>query len=429
MTGPVPRASLRASLRPPLRPSLRPALGADGRFDFDFRALAAPPAGFGHVRASAAALSTAAGWTAFPAGTALIAAGQGWHLPGPFDQVVGNTDFAGAAVGPVGAGGALPTGWTHAAPAGVTLAVVALGSENGLPFLQLRWSGTNTSGAPGAPTIWLRPLTGAAAAPGQIWTCTAIRTKVAYDRVPDLLVAEHDAAGALLSQGSVSFGAEDGAVRKTVTRTLASAATANVVAAISASYGDGEAQTIEFRLAAPQLYRLPGVPAPAILGGNGAGALTSAQELVSRPLALVAPFSFRIQGRIAPFDPGVGQQIVTWSADADNWLRVIRRTATNVVDVEVWTMATWAANLSLGAVAHDTAFAVAARIDRNDYAASMNGGAIVKDLSGDPPGPLSTLTLGAHPDGSKPWWGRLERLTVWRRGLADAELAALGAVA
>jgi hypothetical protein len=428
----IPPTTSRPVLRPNrTRPVLRTQTAATPSVvpptvDLDFRASSSLPSGFVHSRTTAAFLKTNGSWTAYPAGAPLLVAGKGWMIPGAFTQVVGNNQFAGAATGAVGSGGALPTGWAHVTPAGMTLTVVGLGTENGLPFIQLRFSGTNTSGATGYPSILFVSPSLISAASGQTWSASLHWAGVTLERAPDMHLRESTPGGSFLSQSTLNLGSGTGGwARKTVSRTLSNATAARVGFLLSYWVSNGESKTIEFKVAAPELYQLPGSITDAAILGSGEAPLASSPETVTRAMPLTTPFSFRIQARTAPFDPGVGQQIVTWSVDVNNWLRVIRRTATNVVDVEVWTPAGHVANLSLGAVGHDTAFAVAARIDRNDCAASLNGGAIVKDLSGDPPGPLATLTLGAHPDGNRPWWGWAEALTVWPEAKSDAALAEL----
>lgn len=82
-------------------------------------------------------------------------------------------------------------------------------------------------------------------------------------------------------------------------------------------------------------------------------------------------------------------------------------------------------DLDLGAVAANTDFAVAARFADNNFAASLNGGAIVTDLSGTNPVGLSTALLGRRSDGYA--WNSTIRTLKHQSTATDAELPLLAA--
>lgn len=82
-------------------------------------------------------------------------------------------------------------------------------------------------------------------------------------------------------------------------------------------------------------------------------------------------------------------------------------------------------DLDLGAVAADTDFAVAARFADNNFAASLNGGAIVTDLSGTNPIGLSTARLGRRSDGYA--WNSTIRTLKHQSTATDGQLPLLAA--
>ena len=82
-------------------------------------------------------------------------------------------------------------------------------------------------------------------------------------------------------------------------------------------------------------------------------------------------------------------------------------------------------DLNLGVVATDTNFAVAVRWAENNFAASLNGGAIVTDLSGSNPLGLTTARVGRSINGS--YWNSTIRTIETRRTASDAELPLLAA--
>lgn len=82
-------------------------------------------------------------------------------------------------------------------------------------------------------------------------------------------------------------------------------------------------------------------------------------------------------------------------------------------------------DLDLGAVAANTDFAVAARFADNNFAASLNGGAIVTDLSGTNPVGLSTARLGRRSDGYA--WNSTIRTLKHQSTATDGDLPLLAA--
>ena len=91
-------------------------------------------------------------------------------------NMVPNSSMTGAALGVVGAGGALPTGWTREGYDTVT--VTALGDEDGLPYVELRLQCTNSTSAPRYPLIRLMP-TAVPALLGETWTASCFFRKIA----------------------------------------------------------------------------------------------------------------------------------------------------------------------------------------------------------------------------------------------------------
>jgi len=83
-------------------------------------------------------------------------------------------------------------------------------------------------------------------------------------------------------------------------------------------------------------------------------------------------------------------------------------------------------NIDLGAVAADTDFAVAVRWADNNFAASLNGGAIVTDLSGANPLGLTTARVG-HGDSGTLYWNSTIKTIETRRTASDTELPLLAA--
>lgn len=82
-------------------------------------------------------------------------------------------------------------------------------------------------------------------------------------------------------------------------------------------------------------------------------------------------------------------------------------------------------NMILGSVAADTDFTISVRWADNNFAASLNGGAIVTDLSGANPLGLTTARLGRDSTGN--YWNSTIKTIETRRTATDAELPLLSA--
>lgn len=82
-------------------------------------------------------------------------------------------------------------------------------------------------------------------------------------------------------------------------------------------------------------------------------------------------------------------------------------------------------SLNFGAVATDTDFVIAVRWADNNFAASLNGGAIITDLSGANTTGLTTVRIGT--DYSSNYWNSTIKSIETRRTATDAELPLLAA--
>lgn len=80
-----------------------------------------------------------------------------------------NSELLGAQLGVIGSGGLLPTNWGLSTVSGITREITGLGSENGINYIQLRFSGTPTSTY---QTLSFDGTQQIAAAEGQDWAAS-----------------------------------------------------------------------------------------------------------------------------------------------------------------------------------------------------------------------------------------------------------------
>jgi hypothetical protein len=81
-------------------------------------------------------------------------------------------------------------------------------------------------------------------------------------------------------------------------------------------------------------------------------------------------------------------------------------------------------SINTAAVANDTDFVLAVRFANNNFAVSLNGGAIVTDLSGTNPVGLTVARVGTISTGGFAWNSTIRRIET-RRTASDAELPTL----
>jgi hypothetical protein len=158
-----------------------------------------------------------------------------------------------------GTPGTLPTNWTVASSAtGPTREIVGVGIENGINYIDIRYSGTSTSS--GALQISAEPTTGVAALTGQSWSVSSY-VKLANGTLPgsvNWVWLERDSGGAALVFGIESLGAPTtvslNRQRYTNTRTLlGGTSVAFVTARIDVTIPNATAIDFTLRIGLPQL--------------------------------------------------------------------------------------------------------------------------------------------------------------------------------
>lgn len=155
-----------------------------------------------------------------------------------------------------------PTNWFATTVAGITT-TYAYGTENGFSYMDITYSGTNTSGAAAFPTIYLGSLSSTIAALNtEVWTGSAYIRKVAgADNINlyTLALRARDAATALIggqtSSTTLSGGASLNVARHSTQFTFSSASVAWTELTLMRTLGIGEAVDITLRIAAPQFEK------------------------------------------------------------------------------------------------------------------------------------------------------------------------------
>jgi hypothetical protein len=191
----------------------------------------------------------------FSANTARRADGIGLFAGGQFTNKIRNPRGEGATVGVVGAGGALPTNWAVGVGAGLSTEVKGVGTESGLPYVELRISGTASSTTD--YTLLFDNSTNAAGAAGDAWGVDMRVRAVAGTQVPIRVAGVDYAGGTAQNVASSAPATPTGSIaRLQKTFVSAYATTTNVRAMMRVAVSSGVAYDFTLRIHAPKLCKI-----------------------------------------------------------------------------------------------------------------------------------------------------------------------------
>jgi hypothetical protein len=339
-----------------------------------------------------------------------------------------NNTMQGAAAGTPGT---LPTNWgTFTALTGLTQQVVGTGTESGIAYIDIRLSGT-PSGA-GSYTFYTETPTGVAALNGQTWTNSGYfklqaGTLTGITSVR-LYFQENNSGGGYLTEQNTGITNPTSAAlntqRASATRMLNQATTAFLLPGFNVLL-TGAAIDITLRIGLPQLEQ--GAFATSVIPTTTT-ALTRAADVAS--VNTLTPWFNAVEGTIyaeaSVPTPAAYSGYVYLAGTFNDGIMYFRQSDFQPVDrIRVSGAdqfingfgATWTTN---------AVFKNAQAYKANDFAGSVNGGAVATDTSGTVP-TVSVLQLGSLGAGSSSINGYLRRITYYPRRLANAELQAITA--
>jgi hypothetical protein len=322
-----------------------------------------------------------------------------------------------------GTPGTLPTNWPAPSLRGVTQ-TLAVSTVSGVTCLDFQLSGTPTS--TGNINIALcEPTNSIAASSGQTWTGSTYVVLSAgsltnIDTV-SLYIREGSVTNTFLTSSSVDYVPAAGALlstRWTNTRTLTNALTAFVNQGITLGVTTGQAIDITLRIGLPQLE----------LGAFATSVIPTTTATVTRSASLADLISSAIANNIRSFyvefsSPVVGTRGVVSLNDNTANERADLLTSGTDPRLVVHDGGAEQANINGGTVAAGVRTRVAVRISTNDFAISINGGAVVSDTSGTLP-TVDRLMLGRTQAGEY-LNGRIARFTGWAGLLPDSTLQSI----
>jgi hypothetical protein len=342
-----------------------------------------------------------------------------------------NSQAGGAATGTPGT---LPTNWGTAdtPDSGITREIVAVGTANGMSYVDFRFSGTATVAA--AFGTRSETLTQVVASAGQTWTASAYASLAGGSTAGlssiTVSLSERQSDGTFIAStvsGSVAEGLSSSLAIYSVTRTLGASA-ARVSQAITVNIPSGAAIDITLRIAAPQLEL--GAFATSYIPTTTAAATRAADSAVVTPISsfynqlegtLFAENTFSAMGSssfVAAFDNntgiggGSGDEMKLWKwANDDNLYAFITDSDNLVAHAGTTTPVTTSTVCKYG-----LAMAV------NNFAASFFGSAAATDTDCAMP-TVSHLRIGQSVFiGTRFLNGHIRKIAYWPKRLTNTLL-------
>jgi hypothetical protein len=333
-----------------------------------------------------------------------------------------------------GTPGTAPTNWAMFPTGGVVFNIVGSGTEAGIPYVDIRLSGTSTTGL---GVLIRADQTYPTAAQNEVWTHSAFVRLVGGSLAGitnlTMFVTEWTAANVFVTQGSTSFTAITGGAlsggRISHTRTLTGATTGRAGTQIAWTPQISVAIDATFRIGAPQL-ELGAFASTPILPPAGAPAVsTRGADLVTAPLASLGiaaggPATVLVHALmpVAFGTSGVEHTLVQMDDGTENnRFTLLNYSGTNVGVRRVLSAA--ASSASLGNMTPGTAFRAGFTISGGRMAGSLNGAAVVA-VTGGPTAGLTTIRIGANVTGGLALFGSMGLLRLLPTALADGDLQA-----
>ena len=331
-----------------------------------------------------------------------------------------------------GTPGTVPTNWIFASSvSGISRQIVGTGTESGVAYIDVRYSGTSTSS--GTTQINAETTTGVAALTGQTWTVSSY-LKLAGGSFPGVLSIiwqERDSGGVAVLNASVGVSTPTTASLRTQryssTRTLSGGASvAYVTARIDVNIPNATVVDFTLRIGLPQLER--GAFATSVIPTTSAAVTREKDDAV---VTTLTPWFNASSGTLyAEYNIPVAaqnQHAASLSDGTNNNRMIIRATnsSTQTVFLGVDTTVTqWVVLLNTSPLNATTksAFAYAP----NDIAWVRDGGTVGTDTTATIP-TVSQLRLGADGDGSFRLCGHLRAVRYYPTRLSNTDLQAITA--
>lgn len=212
----------------------------------------------------------------------LTGVSRGWPFEPARTNRIQNASTAGAALGLVGAGGALPTNWVLSGSTGATATVIEIGVENGIPFILFDWSFVNGTGSSLFPRVRFNGTGALSYTAGNVHS-GSVWIEVVSANQPVSLMVEYQTNGGFSSSQSMGLPtASGGFVRRSIENSLPSTGSPNgILLQIGPTVPANSTFTARVKIGLPQLEVGAFASSPILTTGT---ALTRDADILVLPL-------------------------------------------------------------------------------------------------------------------------------------------------
>lgn len=333
-----------------------------------------------------------------------------------------------------GTPGTLPTNWSSTTPAnGITREIVGTGTENGIAYVDIKFSGTNTLGSNFYMDITFDSGT-ITAAQGQVWTKSLYAKVVAgaitgagFVLVPRLIL--YELPNFVSSTTNITASSAPLVQQRFAhTRTLTDAATTGLSPRLSFIVATGGTIDFTLRIGMPQLEQ--GAFATSVIPTTDSAATRSA-DVASITGANFSSWYRQDEGSFlviaaAPQPSGGNRRVLTASDGTGNNRVGILFNSSNNPQLLVASGGTLYASPSIGSVFATGLVAASAGYKTDDFGLSSNGSAVGSDTGGSVPSTVNVLDIGSQ-FGVDRINGTIRRLAYWPQRLSNATLQSITA--
>ncbi|CAG2129081.1 phage head spike fiber domain-containing protein [Cupriavidus numazuensis] len=308
-----------------------------------------------------------------------------------------NNSMVGAAAGTPGT---FPTNWAvqSGSDAGISTQIVAVGTEDGIPFVEIRCYGTATATVFGLRHDFSGNI---AASLGQVWTATAYLKLVAGSLTgvtPKIAVYEHDSGSLFVrsSSGAVTVGGGPLKAGRSAYSVTIGATTVYAYSDVLFTWSVGAAIDFTLRIGAPQFEQ--GAFATSTILTTGAAVTRAADTpMVGSLPPWFNPNEGTLYAEAVLPNAAISNSIGIFSIDdgTDSNRLTISKDVTGKAGFASVVGGSVTANLSsAGLIPVGTVAKIAAAYKASDFALSLNGEAAITASAGALPAGLNTTRIG-----------------------------------
>lgn len=339
-----------------------------------------------------------------------------------------NNQLTGATVGVIGSGGALPTGWSILSNRGFAPEIVAIGTENGYDYIDIKYNGTaNTTGG---LFLQIASFTGITASQGQTWTKSAFFKVIDATQLPNtpgttIQVLEATAAGAFVTSSGSTIVGTSTLTRFSHTRTLTGATTERVTSRVDFGIiNNGSSCNFTYRIAVPQLEQSP-IATSVISTPSGSTASRAKDDITSTGISsLIGQTQGAICAGFQVTNAETSRVILTVFEDASNFIR-LRLTTTNTLIAEVTQGGSPQASIESSALTTNTRYGAVLSYANNSVFLSLDGAQVGStDTSATIP-TCSKSNIGSDDAGANQLNGTIAPVATYATALSLSEANAL----